>query len=410
MGHNNRKVAVDRLKLGMFVSALDRPWLQTPFPFQGFVISSHEELRQVEGLCKYVCIDPERGEGADVYLDDDDAAQSQVALESLANNAPAPIYRDLVPVREELEFARQYHERACNLLADFMKSAQSGKELHLHVIDEVVQNVVESVVRNPDAFMWLTKLKKKDSYTYSHSIDVCALATAFGRHLGLPREQLGVIAQGALSFDVGKMRLPSSLLSRPRKLDVAEFELVKRHVEFGVSMLQRSKGVSKDVIAMTLTHHERYNGTGYPRGLRDEKIPFYGRIAAIVDCYDAITSDRPYSRAMSPHAAVRKLYEWRNVEFQDELVESFIQCLGVYPTGTLVELSTGEIGIITAQNRIRRLRPTIMLVLDKDKKALESYPTRDLTVDTEDVHGNPLDIVRAVDPSEFNIDPAEFYL
>ncbi len=409
MGQHDKKVSADHLKLGMFVAGLDRPWLETPFPFQGFVIKDTEELRQLENLCKYVYIDTALGVGADSYLSDQTTTEQ--ALENLARSAISdPVYHDTVSVEEELEIAKDKHEKACELVGDFMESARKGKELRVDAVKPVVDGMVESIIRNPDAFMWLTKLKQKDAYTYSHSIDVCALAIAFGRHLGLPKDQLAILAQGALMFDVGKMRLPSELLKKPRKLDAKEYELVKRHVEFGVSILQKTNGIHKDVIGITVTHHERYNGAGYPRRLRNENIPLFGRLASIVDCYDAITSDRPYSKGLSPHDAVRKLYEWRNVDFQEELVESFIQCLGIYPTGTLVELSSGEVGIVVAQNRVRRLRPKVMLILDANKQLVGTLPTLDLATAIEDVNGNPLDIVGAVDPAVYNIDPKEYYL
>lgn len=410
MASNDRKVDSKHLKLGMFVSGLDRPWLDTPFPFQGFEVKGNEELAQLKEICEYVYIDTARGIGANDYLSDT-GLNTQAALEALASKSDAdPVYKDTVTVEQELKVAKVSHEKACEIIGDFMVDARNGKELRVDAVESVVEGMVESIVRNPDAFIWLSKLKQKDSYTYSHSIDVCALMIAFGRHLGLPKDQLAVLAQGALMFDIGKMRLPSELLNKPRKLNVKEYELVKRHVEFGVSILQRTPGIHKDVIAITVTHHERYNGSGYPRGLRGDKIPFFGRMAAIVDCYDAITSNRPYCEGLTPHEAVRKLYEWRNVDFQDELVESFIQCLGVYPTGTLIELSSGEIAIVLSQNRVRRLRPKVMLVLDSNKQNVGTYPTVDMATTLEDADGVPLEILKAVDPREYNIDPKEFYL
>lgn len=211
-------------------------------------------------------------------------------------------------------------------------------------------------------------------------------------------------------LDVGKMHLPDGLLNKPGRLTAAEYMVVRKHVNFGVNILEQMQGITDDAIAITYTHHERFNGGGYPQGLSNNDIPLFGRIAAIVDCYDAITSDRAHQKAISPHAAMRNLYAWRNIDFQDELVEQFIQCLGAYPTGTLVSLNTGQVAIVVSQNRVRRLRPKVMLVLDSNKQSYDDFATIDLGEELADMHGNPLEIVSTLKPGSFNIDPAEYYL
>ncbi len=270
--------------------------------------------------------------------------------------------------------------------------------------------MVESVARNPDAFIWLTQLKDTDIYTYHHSMDVSILAVVMGRHLGLSRLELQDLAIGTLLFDIGKLKLPPKLLNKPGRLTDEEFELIKKHVDYSVEIIERISGITPRALEIARYHHERHNGSGYPEGLQGTQIPVFARIASIVDCYSAITRNRSYSQAISSHEAIKQMYEWGDIDFQMELIEQFIQCLGIYPTGSLVELSTGEIGVILSQNRVRRLRPKVMLILDCNKIAYEHFPIIDLIKDTEDEDGNELDIVAAHEPGSFGIDPKTFYL
>jgi HD-GYP domain-containing protein (c-di-GMP phosphodiesterase class II) len=270
--------------------------------------------------------------------------------------------------------------------------------------------MMSSIIRNPDAFFWLTRLKDKDNYAYAHCIDACGLSVAFGRHLGLSLEAIEDLAVGTLMFDIGKLQLPEALLKKPGRLTDSEFSLIRRHVEFGTEMVSKMKGVNRNIVSIVLHHHERHDGKGYPRGVRGSRIPVNGRIAALVDCFDAITSDRPYSAAISAYDAVQMIYAWRDKDFQADIVEQFIQCIGLYPTGTLVELSNGEVGLVIAQNRVRRLRPKIMLVLDAGKVAYDINPTLDLIHDPRDDEGNPIEIRRPLSPGSYGIQASDFYL
>lgn len=185
---------------------------------------------------------------------------------------------------------------------------------------------------------------------------------------------------------------------------------MRRHVQFGAQMVSEMKGSNDAIASIVWHHHERHNGKGYPRGIPGHQIPVNGRIAALVDCYDAITSERAYSTAISAYDAVQMLYEWRDKDFQADMVEQFIQCIGLYPTGTLVELSSGEVGLVLSQNRVRRLRPKIMLVLDKDKVAYEFNPVLDLIENPQDDDGNVIEIRQPLPPGTYGINAADFYL
>jgi HD-GYP domain-containing protein (c-di-GMP phosphodiesterase class II) len=204
--------------------------------------------------------------------------------------------------------------------------------------------------------------------------------------------------------------LPQKLIDNPKIFNKFELKIVRQHVEFSVEILKETKDIGDDVLKMVSTHHERHDGSGYPKGLAGSSIPIFGKIAGIVDCYVAIISERPFVPQLSPHDAVKKLYEWRNVDFQPELVEQFIQVIGIYPVGTLVELTDGQVGVIVAQNREWRLKPRVMLLRDTDKRPLDEFNIIDLYQQAANDEEEPLHIKTVVAPGMYGIDPDEFYL
>jgi len=434
-----RKIHVSELQIGMYVSRLDRPWLETRFLFQGFRVSNEQDIQDLREYCNYVFVDPEREMLADEPLQTD-APQSarNVSLkviradsghQAAANDGNVPEdalrrvlkdkdgeqarperYKVTTPIEEEIQVAREVHGKTLDVVSNILDDIRSGKRVSIKSVRQSVSGMISSILRNPDAFLWLTRLKNKDAYAYAHCVDASSLAVAFGRHLGFSRPDLENLAVGTLMFDIGKLQLPDSLLKKPGRLTDKEYALIRRHVEFGVQLVREMKGVNAEILSIILNHHERHDGSGYPRGVAGSDIPVNGRIAAVVDCYDAITSERAYSKAVSTYDAIRMIYEWRDKDFQADMVEQFIQCIGLYPTGTLVELSTGEVGIVLAQNRVRRLRPKLMLVLDKDKVAYEINPTLDLIMEPVDDAGNPVEIRCPLPPGSYGIDPNDFYL
>ena len=271
-------------------------------------------------------------------------------------------------------------------------------------VKKSVDPMIDSVIRNPDACVWLARMKQEDQYTYQHSLGASIWAVALGRQLGLPKSDLRSLAIGGILFDVGKLGVDKDLIQTERPLTDAEFQQVRDHVKLGVEMIQGSGLMNQDVINMITHHHERHDGSGYPKKLRGDDIPVFARIAAIVDCYDAITSHRGYARAIPPSTAVKMLYQWKDIDFQGELVEAFIQAMGTYPAGTLVELSSGEVAVVVSEYRKRKLRPRVMVLLDADKQALAHTRTVDLQTEKETAGGKPLNIVGSLEPDAHGID------
>ena len=264
--------------------------------------------------------------------------------------------------------------------------------------------MVESISRNPDACLWVARLKQHDNYTYQHSLSAAMWSVSLGRQLGLPRHDLRSLAMGCMLMDIGKLRVDPDLLQAQRELTTVEAAEVAGHVSHGLEILRECGIMNQDVIDMVAHHHERYDGSGYPNGLMRDAIPPFARIAAIVDTYDALTTKRHYAKAVSPSDAIKLLYEARDEDFQAELVETFIQAIGIYPAGTLVELSSGEVGVVVAEYRTRRLRPKVMLLLDANKKKLPASKLIDLQEAGPNGGTPALSIKKSLEPEAYGID------
>lgn len=428
-----RMLPVDELEIGMYVARLDRPWLETPFLFQGFYIRDNDEIAEIRAHCRHVYVghDDLDGEQAAPHaaapINAKPAAAKATAskrfsfqsLFRIGEPAAEPdefrqtniIYAETATLKEEIGTAVGVHERAISTVQGVMENLKSSGSLDLARLEATVTPMVDSMLRNPAALACLIRMQKKDDYLYHHSLASSVWATILGRQIGLSREDLNVIALGAMLLDVGKTQVDDSILTKPGKLTDEEQLKMRQHVQIGLDILRQAGDVDARVIDMVAHHHERYNGTGYPKRLSGTDIPVFGRIAGIVDAYDAMITPRPYAKLVSSYDALRKLRVLADVEFQAEIVEQFTRAIGAFPTGTVVELNTGEVAIVTRQNRIRRLRPEIMIVMDAQKQLLENFRVVDLNEEKTSQEAEiSLWIERGLPPGEYGIDPTEFYL
>ena len=407
------KVSCIDLRAGMYVQELDRPWLDTPFMFQGFYISSDEEIETLQEYCEYVFVNKAREETDSEFIrkKPEDQQSKTSDIEAIARRTGGNNrYPDTVTVEKELETARKIHEESRKSIKNIFTTAISDGAIDLPSTSKTTSGIVDSVLRNPDAFMLLQRIKNKDHYKFTHAINCCAVAATFCRHLGFSKTEIQDISMGALLLDIGITKLPSKMIDTSTELTPISMKLVRHHVNFGLDILDNTPDLPSITRDMVLTHHERVNGKGYPNGLEGENIPVCGRIAAIIDCYDAMISNRPYKEKVSPTEAVCSMYNWRNIDFHEDLIEQFINCIGAYPTGSLVELNSGQIGIVMSQNRVRRLFPKILLILNADKVRYERPTTVDLDKHFQKTNGNVLDIMRVLDADELDIDPTDYYL
>jgi len=418
------EIPVQVLRKGLYVSRLDRPWADSPFLFQGFELDNDEDLAQIRELCKTVYVEVNTAEAAELkgrtkYKKEPDVSKTEPAadpLSELSSNLMARLntvpLKDPTALKDELSTAKGIYGEAHRTMTKLFDRLRRGGGLDIQAMEGVVDSMVDSIFRNREAMSWLARMKSKDDYLYSHSLAVSVWALAFGRHLGLDKSTLRSLGMGAMVLDIGKMQLPTSLLQKTDKPDAAEWAVLQSHVAGGLALLEQDPKADAFMKSMLVTHHERLDGSGYPNQLRGDAIPLAGRIAGIVDSYDAMTSDRFYAKGKSTYEAVRELKRLDKTSFQPELVELFIQAVGVFPAGTLVELNSGEVGVVIAQNRYRRLRPEVMLILDSQKKIKEDFSLVDLQMHVEknDTGNQALWITQGLEPGAYGIDPTEFFL
>lgn len=435
------KIDAANLECGMYVAQLDRPWLETPFLFKGFEIRDEKDLKQLRYFCKHVYVDATRGSVAqDKVLEarrrEDQYAQSLAApvtrLEHTMRPSPlqrlfaviarldrtgtigsffqAKQYRNAVPTRVEAPRATLAYDTATTVLGDALEQFQQGRGLDVVRLKAAVVPLVDSILRNHDAMAWLVCLRKREPDSTQRSIGSAVWAVILGRHLGFDYVGLETLALGGMLLDLGNAKIPREVLGKEGQLDDVERAIIRKHVACGLDLVRSTSGLNADVIAMIQHHHERHDGSGYPNGSAGADIPVFGRIAGLVDCFDAMTTKRPYAPARSAYDAVRELNTLSGTAFQKELVEQFVQAVGMFPTGSLVELNTGEVGLVIEQNRVRRLRPRLMLLLNADKSPVSRHALLDLKAKPSSrTGGEGLWISRGLEPGAFGLDPKDYF-
>lgn len=387
MGVQQKKTAVQDLEVGMFVSDLDRPWHQTPFPIQGFHIRSQDDLRALTSHCKWVMIDV-----AEIRMSGEASEQTRPAFGRSASrrgngrevlqlpplNIREPVsYETLTTLKKEMKTSKRLLDDAEIALHRLFETIRHEGVVDLKPIAETTSKMVSSVVRQPDALLWLCRTRQHDDYVYRHALNTSVWALVCGRHLGLNDGLLNHLGLGCLLSQVGKTALPKSLLNHEGQLNAEEYARYREYVAKGVAMLADS-GLSRAVLSVVQGHRERHNGSGFPEGIRGDRIPLLAKVAGLAEFFESLIGPRDASEPMTPDKAVALLYDMRNIEFQEDLVESFIQSIGIYPTGSLVELTDGQRGIVVSHSPERRLWPRVMVMTDSDRNPLKSAKVIDL--------------------------------
>jgi putative nucleotidyltransferase with HDIG domain len=407
----HEKVEVDKLCIGMYVTELDRPWLESPFLFQGFPIRNHDEIEQLRESCDFVYIDVEQSidwkKQESTALQDKEVRFATRALNRKSSREKIE-YNDKQGFTQTLPEAIMLYSAAKDYIGNVLEDVRLGNSIDTGAARELADRLAENIVKNENALMWLTQLKNRDEYTSMHSINVCVLSLLFGRFLGLKEDELSVLGLGALLHDVGKMQVPSEILNKPGRLDADEGVVMRRHPEYGHAILKEYEGLHPAVLEIALSHHERFDGSGYPRGLKGKLLNNYALIVSVIDFYDAVTSDRAYHIGISPHEALNMMYAVAAKSFPKELIESFIQCLGIYPIGSLVELESGEVGVVMTVNRQRRLNPILTLVLDGSKQPLPKVKMMNLELQAR--CESPIRIKKILESNAYGIDVRQLIL
>lgn len=435
------KINAANLECGMYVAQLDRPWLETPFLFRGFEIRDDKDLKQLRHFCSHVYVDATRGS-----LPEDKVLEARRREDQYSNSLDAPAtrlehaarpstpqrlftavarldrtgtigsffqsknYRNIVPTRIEAPKATIAYDTASAVLADAIEQFQQGRGLDVVRLKSAVVPLVDSILRNHDAMAWLVCLRKREPDRTQRAIGSSVWAVILGRHLGFDRAGLESLALGGMLLDLGNAKVPVQVLSKEGGLDEVERTIVKKHVAVGLDLIRTTSGLNAGVLDMIQFHHERHDGSGYPKAKSGADIPVFGRIAGLVDCFDAMTTKRPYAPARSAYDAVRELNSLSGKAFQQELVEQFVQAVGMFPSGSLVELNTGEVGLVIEQNRVRRLRPKLMLLLNADKVPVSRQAILDLKAkpaSADDVEA--VWISRGLEPGAYGLDPKDYF-
>ncbi|WP_075186783.1 HD-GYP domain-containing protein [Teredinibacter haidensis] len=367
---NNIKMHVGELRVGMYVSKLDKDWLDTPFIMQGFSIEEQDDIDIVSEYCEYVWVDVDHSRKLSVHSSGTgSASQARASV-----NAFAPE----VSIQEEHRKAYRTFRNARSLTKTMLDDIRLGGALDGSKAREMVNDCVQSVIRHPDALLWMAKIRDERAYTAEHCLNVCILAIAFGRQLSLDESGLHDLGMCGLLHDVGKMRVPEEIVDKPASLTPKEMRLMKAHTVHGRNLLLASSNIFNGAIDVAYSHHERIDGVGYPRKLPGHGISRYSRIISIVDAYDAMTADRCYSRARTSTEALKIIYEERGKQFDEALAVKFIETIGLYPAGSIVELYSGDVGIVLESNQKYRHLPRVILLLDENKKAREKELIKDL--------------------------------
>ncbi|MFA7505027.1 MAG: HD-GYP domain-containing protein [Burkholderiaceae bacterium] len=340
------------------------------------------------------------------------AAERRRRLAALRRSLPIDKpqrYRDTRPVEEELPRARSAFATSCGTIENLLADLRAERMIDIVRVHAAVDDMVASMIGNPDALMWVARLRDEDINTYSHGVKVALYMIALGRHLGFPREDLNKLGMIGMLADVGKTRVPRALLEKPGMLTVEEYAIVKDHVGLGLEALGRSMVLPPEVEQGIAQHHERLDGSGYPLGLAGDAIGIHGRIAAIADTFAALVTPRAYANASAPQEALMNLFEWSGRSFHAPLVEQFVEAIGIFPVGSFVELSTGEAAIIVAHNRTRRLEPKVLVLTWSDKQPLPEPIARDLGERGRGGDGKVIRIVRGLPSGAYGLKVRDYY-
>ncbi len=348
------KIHISELKIGMFVSKLDRDWQETPFLMQGFMIESLDDIDIVAEYSQHVWIDAVR----EHWIPPEERGVAGPAI------AKSRTYINKIEAQKEHAAALGVFREAKKLTKTLLDDVRLGGVVNTEEAKATVKDCVSSILRNADALIWMSRMRNEDEYTSEHCLNVCILAIAFGRHLGMGEAELEKLGLCGLLHDVGKMRVPQNILNKPGELTEKEFNILKAHTVHGRNLLMSSPGVPNSTVDVAYSHHERIDGTGYPRKLKAAGISDFARIICIVDAYDAMTADRCYSRAIPSTDALRRIFYDRGTHFDERLALEFIKCVGLYPPGSIVELVNGLIGIVLESNHRYRHLPKIITVKD----------------------------------------------
>lgn len=415
------RLAVSELKIGMFVCELDRPWLDSPFGFQGFPLRTVEDIQAVKRVCAYVFIDTEKSVGS---IGRRKTSLEPIKPEVLAAAMPAePPRRARRWLRtaltgwasrrgapavaiQSLAVAHRAYDETSKLARSVMNDLYRGRGIDSQATKEVVAACADQVMRDPMAMMLLASVKDADQYTAQHSLNVAILSMVLGHNLGLPRRTLTELGAAGLLHDIGKVLTPQAILKKPGRLTPEELSVVQRHPAHGKGILEGCEGIGRAVVDVAYTHHERLDGSGYPRGLREGDLGILSRIVAITDTYDAATTERVYAEAKTSIEAFKILQAASGNQYDGQLVSELIGAVGLFPPGSTVQLNNGKYAVVLRANPRYEFRPSVLVLRDAKRR-----PVKPRYLDLADTTGgtsSSFQIARLVKAADCGIDSGIF--
>ncbi len=320
------------------------------------------------------------------------------------------IYEEEPPVEQEIAVVYPIYEQSQIATREIFESIANAQQIDLSAISEILNNMVDSIGRSPDALLWLAKLKQTDDYSYSHALNVSITLMAFGNFLALSKQQIKEIGLAGLLQDVGKVKLSADVLLKKGKLSREEFEYVKKHVDESLKILEQTPDIPNTVIFLVGQHHERVDGSGYPSASKGNQIGLLSQMAGLIDTYCAITSHKCYAKGVFHQQALEQIHQLSGKQFSSELVDQLVQFMGMYPVSSLVELNTGEVGVVIQQNQVRRLLPRLLLLLDPAKQRYTAPIVLNLLNSPAAPNGEPYIITKSLAPDSYGLNPGDFYI
>ncbi len=398
-----KKVKAAELRAGMYIHDINCGWLDHPFFGRSMSLKDDEMVSKIVNFgIREVYID------TDIGLDVDSAPTKEEADKEVMeeiNKIDEINFDDIEPVAvgREIMMAKKVRKEALKTVQNVMNNIKMGAQIHKEEVEVVVNDIIISMLRNPNAMMSMGMLRKTDEYLYQHSISVSALMVSFGKLLGFDSKLLKEIGLGAMLHDIGTMQVPHSIISKPNGLTENEYEQIKKHVTYGRNILQETEGVTEMSIITAYQHHERMDGTGYPKGIKGDEISRAGRAIAIIDVYDALTTKRCFRHLVPPAEAIKMIFNWSETKFDREMVQKFIKCIGIYPVGSLVRLESGLLAIVFDHSTDDLLRPLVRVVYDtKNERILMPYV---IDLSKPSGKGGADRIVGYESPEQWNIQP-----
>ncbi|MDV6347332.1 HD-GYP domain-containing protein [Nitrosomonas sp. Is35] len=392
-----KKVQASEVRLGMYIHELRGNWLEHPFWRKSFKLVQQKDLDKLVS-CDMDEIWIDTGKGLDVAPTetglvenlkpaDKTSPVSTITPEASPPPSPPPVKKPVarVSVEEELENAKKLQKKTKDAVTSMFSDVRMGKALEIEGAESLVEEINQSMERNPNALLTLIRLKNVNEYTYMHSVAVCMLMVALGRQMGLDEAQIRQAGTAGLLHDIGKMVIPNEVLNKPGKLTDEEFAVMKSHPERGWEILKSCYQVHETTLDVCLHHHERVDGKGYPEKLSGDALTLFARMGAVCDVYDAISSDRCYKPAWSPAESIRKMASWKDGHFDETIFQAFVKTIGIYPSGTLLKLKSGRLGVVMEQSTKKLTTPIIKTFFSTRSNAHIPVEILDLSKGTDGI-------------------------